>query len=212
MKNIFKHSAGFVLLFLIFNFIWTQCSFDSLPPEIKDIVELFLGPLVILSFFLWLILQFAWKIPMLDRLIHVIFSTYPYVQGTWRGIIKYEWEGKKCEKESFLVIYQEDAFSVHCRFFTDERESESNNAVLTKENGCWVLSYQYRSSESIERREENPVHSGTAVLKLDDSIKCFRLYGNYFTFRNTSGALDLVKINNKIAKSYHSAKLIAGEK
>jgi len=209
MKNIIKHSSGFILLFLVFNYIWSQYSFDSLPSEIKYIVELFLGPLFFLSFFLGIIFYFFWKVPFVEKVVRLFFPTNPVLQGTWKGTLKYSIDGELKQKETYLAIYQPDAFSVHCRLFTDERESESNNATFSNENGRWVLTYQYRSSESIHRREENPSHSGTTVLVLDDTIKPNRFNGNYFTFRNTSGSIDLVKASSKVAKSRESAKKLS---
>jgi len=209
VKNLLKHSSGFVLMFLIFNAIWSQFSFTQVPAEWKTIIELFLGPLVFLSLFLGIVLRFLWKVPLLEAIVRPFFATNPFLQGTWKGTLKYEWEQERGEKEVFLVIVQEDAFSVHCRLFTDERESESFNANLFDKNGRWNLNYQYQSSEATERHDENPVHTGTTVLTLDDSTKPFRLTGTYYTFRNTRGDLSFTKVSRKMAKSFESAKLVS---
>jgi hypothetical protein len=199
-------------MFLIFNAIWAQFSFTQVPAAWKTIIELFLGPLVFLSLFLGALLRFLWKVPLIDRVVRYIFATNPNLQGTWKGTLKYEWAQERREKEVFLVIVQADAFSVQCRLFTDERESESFNANFFDENGRWKLNYQYRSSEAIERRGENPVHTGTTVLTLDDSTRPFRLKGHYYTFRNTSGELSFTKLSRKKAKSFESAIQIKAKK
>lgn len=209
MKDIIKHASGFIFIFLVFNAIWTNVSFDQVSSEWKIIIELFLGPLVFLGVFLVLIIRIFWKVPLIKDLIRPFFATNPNLQGTWKGMIEYmcDKESKESkEKEVFLVITQEDAFTVHCRLLTDERESESFNANFYIEGGRWNLSYQYRSSEAIKRHDENPIHTGTTILALDNSAKLFKLDGLYYTSRNTRGNLSLMKLSRKLAKSYGSAK------
>jgi hypothetical protein len=208
MKKLFRHVSGYIFIFLIFNALWELCSFPQLPKAWETIIELFIGPLTLLSGFLWFLFRVLWKIPVINTILRPCFAINPYLQGTWKGSLKYEWEQKHSEKEVFLVIIQADAFTIHCRLFTDEKESESLQATLSEYNGRWALMYQYQTLESFERRRENPVHTGTTVLYLDDTLKPWTLRGHYYTFRNTSGELEFKKVSSKLAKSYNSAQSI----
>lgn len=208
MKNLFKYVSGYIFIFLIFNALWELCSFPQLPKAWETIVELFLGPLTLLSGFLWILFRILWKIPVINTILRPCFAINPYLQGTWKGSLKYEWEQKHSEKEVFLVIIQADAFTIHCRLFTDEKESESLQSTLSERDRRWTLMYQYQTLESFERRRENPVHTGTTVLYLDDTLKPLRLCGHYYTFRNTSGDLEFKKVSPNLTKSYASAQSI----
>jgi len=208
MKNIlFKQLIIIPVLYIIAKFLWDLLSKEFLPEILRGILSDLLGPLFLMTIVLWLFIYVFWKIPVLEKLTQLLFNTKPYIQGTWKGILKYEYEKKKIEKKVFLVISQIDGYSLYIRLFTNERISSSIFAKIVLYKGEYRIIYTYKNEESPDNKEENPSHEGFCQLDLGDNI----LQGMYYTTRKTFGELCFDKRKRKVISNFKNAQILFGE-
>ncbi len=197
-------------IFVVINYFWNLIPIQSLPDLLKIVIGDFIGPIVILSLFITLSLKFIWKIPIIGYLFRWLFNTNVPLYGSWLGEIEYEFENKKKSKKVFLVIKQPDALKINILFYSDERESTSDSASIINKNGRSTLIYTYKTEDMIKNKEKNPLHSGTAVLRIDASPRYFKLNGEYYSTRKTVGSMTFLRKSKKVSDSYKSIKKICG--
>jgi hypothetical protein len=205
MKHFDKFITGTVILYILIDFFWGKINLDTLPSPLGTIIELFLGPLFIISIVNWTVFHILWKIKYFEKLSQMLFDTNPAIYGTWAGTIKYKYHTEQ-EKSAFLIITQPDAYTIHCRLFTDERESTSETTSFLQNADSKKLIYTYKADEAVENKEKNEMHMGVTELKLSVLNGYAFLNGFYCTDRKTRGSITLKRISKKCATSYQDAQ------
>lgn len=214
MKKLSGKITAIILLYLVFGFFWGLVRLDAIPEPFGQILSDLLGPVVILSIFLGISLKYLWRIPLLNRLLQAFIGSNPILEGTWEGTIKWEGseQGKTVErtKTAYLTIFQPDAFTMHCWFFTDERKSKSLIAEYEVDKGIGTLTYTYESDEAVMNKDRNPRHAGVAVLRVESAGRQLSLDGYYCTDRKTAGSISSRRRSRRCAQSYLDASRICG--
>lgn len=147
--------------------------------------------ITVLGFALLLFDKWAWSI----RAIHPWFVDRPYIQGTWKGVLKSTYIDQQTEEatppiEAYLVIRQ--SFStIYLRLITRESGSETMVCNITKcEDGLYTVASVYRNTPRISVRKRSPIHRGAMLLRVQgDPVKA--LNGEYWTDRLTKGEIEL---------------------
>ena len=212
MKKISKISIiSFIsiTLYVILNLLWDSKLTDmisSLPAPIAGLINNYIAPVSIISFFFACILLFLWKVPVARKLTQWGFDTNTYIKGLWIGKMYFQWEGNGQTKTIFLSIKQSDAYSINCSLYTETRTSFSEIAFIDKEKGIERLIYTYDAEKAIKSSETNPQHSGITILTIGENKKI--LSGEYFTNQKTAGRIELKFLSRKNASSFKDAAII----
>ena len=147
MKKISKISIiSFIsiTLYVILNLLWDSKLTDmisSLPAPIAGLINNYIAPVSIISFFFACILLFLWKVPVARKLTQWGFDTNTYIKGLWIGKMYFQWEGK------------------------------GGIAFIDKEKGIERLIYTYDAEKAIKSSETNPQHSGITILTIGENKK-----------------------------------------
>lgn len=212
MKKISKISIiSFIsiTLYVILNLLWDSKLTDmisSLPAPIAGLINNYIAPVSIISFFFACILLFLWKVPVARKLTQWGFDTNTYIKGPWIGKMYFQWEGKGQTKTIFLSVKQSNAYSINCSLYTETRASFSEIAFIDKEKGIERLIYTYDAEKAIKSSETNPQHSGITILTIGENKKI--LSGEYFTNQKTAGRIELKFLSRKNASSFKDAAII----
>ncbi|GHT78503.1 hypothetical protein FACS1894130_05190 [Spirochaetia bacterium] len=193
----------FPVLYMVFRLIFGVIPLSWLPVEVSELIEDFLGPPVMMSILVFLTITYFWKIPKLNPVIAFLLGTNPFLQGTWKGTLHYTFEGDKT-KPAFLVIKQNNGFSLDIWLLTDERTSSSTFTHIERYKGSYKLSYGYSTEDSSKNKEINPMHTGFCWLLLD-STDSMKLRGMYYTSRKTVGEMEFSLRNKKAVLDYQKA-------
>jgi hypothetical protein len=209
MKNILNRQLILVpILYILAVLSWGIIPLHKLPDILSEALSTLFGPLLLMSAMYLILVHLLWKVPVLEKLVQLLFGTKPHIQGTWQGQLKYEWEGKKTEKTVFLVIKQADGYSINIRLITDERISSSTFADIMPYSGGLRIVYTYSNEESPANKERNPSHEGFCQLDLGDDSKTIQ--GIYYTSRKTFGEMIFDKRKRKAVMNYEQAKKLFG--
>ena len=210
MKIKVKFWGLFIILYGLFTWIWKYLKIDAfiarLPSEIGTLVNTFFNPVVILSILISSLLYLLWKAPGMKRIVQYFFDANPYIEGTWKGTLYYQWEGKNQEKTIYLSVSQKNAYAIQCNLYTELRTSYSELAFFDKSKDANRLIYTYGAEKSISDSENNPQHNGITILTLGENGKT--LEGEYFTNHKTSGRIELEFFSRKTVSSFKDAGLI----
>jgi len=198
MQKILKLAIVMPICFALCQFFWQVLPLDKLPDNIHLILNDATGPAFLLSAFIGLSCVFLWKIPIIDKIIHLLFDTNIYLEGAWKGVLDYTWKGEKRSKDAYLVIKQPNAFALHVWLVTDERISVSKSAYIDNYNGTYQLTYEYSTEDSSDNKIINPLHSGFCTLTLNNKI----INGCYYTSRKTAGRMTFSFRNKSTAINY----------
>ena len=205
MKNILNRQIIFIpILYVAMKLLWDLLPVDKLPEVLEGVVNDLFGPAFLIGIVLWLFIYILWRIPFLGKLAQYLFGTKPNIQGTWRGRLNYEWDGKKMEKCVFLVIKQTDGYSLNIRLLTDERISSSIFADVISTGGVQRIIYTYSNEESPDNKDKNPSHEGFCQLDIVDTSNI--LQGIYYTTIKTFGKLSFDKKCRKVIMDFNEAK------
>ena len=198
MQKILKLAIVMPICFALCQFFWQVLPLDKLPDNIHLILNDATGPAFLLSAFIGLSCVFLWKIPIINKIIHLLFDTNIYLEGAWKGVLDYTWKGEKRSKDAYLVIKQPNAFALHVWLVTDERISVSKSAYIDNYNGTYQLSYEYSTEDSSDNKIINPLHSGFCTLTLNNKI----INGCYYTSRKTAGKMIFSFRNKSTVTNY----------
>lgn len=208
MKIKVKFWGLFIILYGLFTWIWKYLKIDAfiarLPSEIGTLVNTFFNPVVILSILISSLLYLLWKVPGMNRIVQFFFDTNPCIEGTWKGTLYYQWEGKNQEKPIYLSISQKNAYKVQCNLYTELRTSYSELAFFDKSKNITRLIYTYGAEKAIYDSENNPQHNGITILTLGENRKT--LEGEYFTNHKTTGRIELEFLSRKTVCSFKDAE------
>lgn len=127
--------------------------------------------------------KWAWRWKLL-RWTHSI----PILAQEYSGIFTSDYDQK--ERTGALTINQ-TFLSINIQLRTSESSSRSLTASFSCLNGVQYLIYTYQNDPRGEIQDQSPMHYGTAILDVTNSLK---LEGNYFTGRKTSGSMHFCAI------------------
>jgi hypothetical protein len=205
MKNILNRQLIFMpILYVAAKMIWGLMPIDKLPEMLRGVLSDLIGPALLMITILLAFIHILWKVPLLEKLAQFLFGTKPNLQGTWHGLLKYEWEGKKVEKTVFLVIKQADGYLINIWLLTDERTSSSIFADIVPYGGGQRIIYTYSNEESPGNKDKNPSHEGYCHLDIAGTSN--NLQGVYYTTRKTFGELRFDKRCRKIIMDFDEAQ------
>jgi len=211
MKNIFFRQIIFIpVLYVAAKLLWDLIPIEIFPDLLIDVMGDLFGPIFIMAIMILIFIYILWKIPVLGKLSQFLFGSKPNMQGTWRGQIKYEYEGKQTEKTVFLVVKQNSGYNLDIWLLTDERKSSSIFANIIEYKGGQRIIYTYSNEESPYNKDKNPSHQGFCQLDRVDASNI--LQGIYYTSRKTFGELSFDKKKRKITLDFERAKTLFGIK
>jgi hypothetical protein len=114
MKDILKKQIFFIpILYVTSKFLWGLMPISCLPDLVKMVINDFTGPAALMSIIFFVLFLIGWRIPGIKIITQYLFGTKICLHGTWQGKLFYEYEGKKQEKEVYLVIKQSDGYSMN---------------------------------------------------------------------------------------------------
>jgi hypothetical protein len=199
--------AGFFpILFAVVQFLWEKIPIDIIPNQIQVVVNDLTGPVLLMTVIVTTSCLLFWRIPGICIVVRFLFGANIYIQGTWKGILYYRYNGEEKSKTAYLVIKQEDAFSVTVWLLTDERTSISKTVSIIPYNGIQRITYEYGVEDSTENKENNPLHTGFCVLDICLLNRKKKLSGIYYTSRYTVGRMEFDKKNRKTVMNYQLAE------
>ncbi|MDR2407675.1 MAG: hypothetical protein LBE13_06155 [Bacteroidales bacterium] len=205
MQRILKLAIFLPILFALSQFLWGLLPIVLLPNPIRLVVNDATGPVFLMSMIIWLSCLLFWRLPVIGNFVRFLFDTNICFEGTWKGILHYEWEGEKT-KPAYLIIKQANAFSINVWLLTDERTSVSKTASIIPYNGIYRLMYEYGVEDSPDNKGRNPLHTGFCTLDLHSNGKTKNINGLYCTSRNTVGKMIFTQKNWKSTMDYHFAE------
>jgi len=128
--------------------------------------------------------RFLWRYNPLEKT--------PKLMGEYKGVIEYSYNGTVAKKDTSVKIRQ-SLLSIKIQITTNEIISNTIVANIVEENEKYILYYTYITNPKCKYSKENPIQYGTCRLVLSDE-DC--LSGNYWTSRQTTGDLELKRVNN----------------
>lgn len=160
--------------------------------------------LPVIGAIVWLFDRYLWR----WRGLYPWFVKVPDLSGLYRGEFKSRANNKEGTGSCYVVIIQFHS-SLCIRYYTPESESVSIAYTFESDReGCKELSYIYRNEPGFLQRESNPIHYGTARLKVV-LAESPHLIGYYWTDRFTGGELKLARISSEQPRSIEACQQIA---
>ena len=211
MKKLIKLAVFFPVLFAFSQFFWKIFPEINLPEHVKSVLYDIAGPVLLMAVIIYFSCIWLWRTSVFNKLFSFFFGINCYIQGTWKGELSYHYEGKKKTKPAYLVIKQEDIFSVTVWLLTDERTSVSKTASIIPYNGIHRLMYEYGVEDSSENKIKNPLHTGFCVLNIFSSGIKRIINGLYYTSRNTTGNMEFTQRNRRTVMNYQLAEDLFGK-
>jgi hypothetical protein len=148
---------------------------------------------------LWL-----WRVALVQRIPRVPRQ----VRGTWQGTLTSLWidpaTGSSPPVKTVYLVVRQTASLVTIKLFTDESQSKSTLASMSSDDTGWTLSYLYLNRPEINVEPRSRMHHGSAVLDVSGR-PVIRLYGRYWTDRDSKGQLDFTRHDRKLADDFHEA-------
>lgn len=121
----------------------------------------------------------------------------PDLQGTWKGEIRSTWQDPQRGSTPPLIpatlVVRQSFDAIRCALYTEESESQSNAALLTKEAETRAvrLSFNYTNRPRASVRDRSAIHNGAAMLRVLNKDPR-ELRGEYWTDRRTTGEMTFV--------------------
>jgi hypothetical protein len=159
----------------------------------------FAATLVLALWDLWLWrLQLVQRIPVVPRC----------MRGTWEGTLTSFWVDPATgasppPKTVYLVVHQ-TATLVTVKLFTDESRSTSTLGAVIAVDNAWTLAYLYLNRPDMHAENRSRMHHGSTVLDVSGN-PATRLYGRYWTDRDSKGQLDFIKHRKNLADDFNEA-------
>jgi hypothetical protein len=206
MQKSLRLAVFFPVLFAVSQFLWGKIPIDVIPNQIRTIVNDLTGPAFLMAVVISFSCLLLWRIPLFCAGVRFLFGTNICIQGTWKGTLHYCYNDEEKSKTAYLIIKQEDAFSVTIWLLTDERTSISRTASIIPYNGIQRIIYEYGVEDSSENKEKNPLHTGFCVLDISSSGWKKKLNGMYYTSRYTVGKMEFSQRKQKTVMDYQLAE------
>jgi hypothetical protein len=205
MQRLLKLTICLPIIFAISQYLWGLLPINCLPISIRLVVNDATGPAFLTAAIIWLSCLLLWRLPLLGCFVRFLFDSNVYLEGTWKGTLHYTYEGEKT-KPAYLIIKQENAFSISVWLLTDERISVSRMASIIPYKGIYRLLYEYSVEDSPDNKERNPLHTGFCVLNIHSDRENNIVNGLYYTSRNTVGKMTFTQKKRKITMNYQLAE------
>jgi len=162
-------------------------------------------PVVMLVFGLWE--YYLWQLQIIQK----FFRVPRDIRGTWQGKLDSFWKDPKTNesiknKKAYLVVKQ-SAFHVSILLLTNESKSISTLANIFDDNISYSLNYIYLNKPHSRFEGRSRIHHGSASLDIVGT-PAKRLYGRYWTDRDSRGELDFNHRNTKIVNDFHEAEIL----
>jgi hypothetical protein len=141
------------------------------------------------------------KIPALNRLI------FPDLSGTWTGTLVSTWKSPETGQSpppipvTFWIT--QGVFSITVQMKTGESRSYSRRCLAEADAKAQVfrLWYWYDNRPNAEVSYRSTQHEGAALLELDVGSSPYRLVGQYYTQRKTSGDIRISRTSAKLIEA-----------
>lgn len=133
--------------------------------------------------------KWLWRLPLFqDWLV-----PFPNLQGTWNGELKSTWkdaDGRTIPPIPATLVIRQTFSSVSCALFTQESESYSAAAQISRdeESETLHLNYNYSNRPKATIRDRSAIHDGAAHLRIIERPGR-ALEGEYWTGRCTTGEM-----------------------
>lgn len=174
LKEYLKYFIGFAIIcyFILTLVCKSNNFFDNL--DISITITLFVS---------FLYIEYLWK--------YNPFEKTPKIYGKYEAIVSSTYDTKR--RKIYITIKQ-NLISTRIYINTKESNSESISSDLIKKQDYWQLIYTYENIPDALERNHSEIHYGTCRLKIIDK---FIVSGEYYTDRNTTGAIKKIKkLNN----------------
>jgi len=150
--------------------------------------------------------RFLWRWGFIPRLVNV-----PVLHGTWKGELESLWTdpatGKSPPKKIVYLAVDQTMTSLCLRLLSDESASDQVAGSLTHPaSGPRIVSAVYVNTPTVGRRDGSPMHYGGLVLRVAGAFPPRRLEGEYWTDRQSKGALAFDAHSSKTADSFADAQ------
>jgi hypothetical protein len=162
--------------------------------------------LALLVFDLW-----AWAWPGVRSLIN-----RPDLRGTWQGVIRSSWKhpdehrAKLGTIKTYVIVHQTYT-GLHLRLLTHESHSSSISAVLVAgSDGSATVYAMYQNNSRASLRSQSPIHRGGLILHVGGPPPT-SMEGDYWTDRQTSGEIELLRISSKRVQDYRAAEALESD-
>lgn len=148
--------------------------------------------------------RWIWRWNWVQRLPHVPRS----VRGTWRGTLASAWinpdTGQPPPQKPVFLVVRQSATTISAVLLTDESSSRSTMAKLTEDEIGAALSYIYLNRPKVKVEHRSRMHNGSAFLEVSGR-PANRLYGRYWTDRDTRGEFNFDQRCTAIADDFEEA-------
>lgn len=197
-----------IVLILILTFIITPLSslIEETISRNKDLNSLYsyvdiFSTISILTFFLFLINQYLWKLELLKWLVNI-----PNLNGRYEGELVSTFIDtstnlpivKKCVIEVYQTASKIKIYSYYGDLYTQQQTSQANSVseeIVEQSNGFFEIFYIYsNAANALETQLNN--HLGTCGLKYFPDIKL--LEGEYYNQRGLKGTIKVNFVQSKL--------------
>ena len=144
-----------------------------------------------INLIIWLLfIKWMWK----WKIFYHWLVPFPNLSGKWSGTIKSNWEGGNSEPIPTSVTITQTFFNIQVRINTEESRSYSIGASfdIDKDRGFQQLFYSYLNTPKSGVRDRSQIHYGSTLLNFEGS-KVNKMEGEYWTSRETTGEIELIK-------------------
>jgi hypothetical protein len=144
--------------------------------------------------FLWTIfIKWAWKF----KIFYPWLVQVPNLSGQWKGFLKSNWDGGKLAPIPTEVTIKQSFLYIQIKIKTGESNSNSVGASfdIDENRGIRQLFYSYMNTPKASVRNRSEIHYGTTLLHFE-GFNVDTLEGEYWTSRETTGELELIKVKD----------------
>lgn len=167
------------------------------------------SPLKLVSFVVFIIgtisvgvLNYFWR-PLWRRFPLLGRAIFPDLNGTWKGTLKTTWvdsAGVTPAPIEATVLVRQSLFGIHVQLLSYESDSRSQRVFpeADGEAGRFGLWYSYYNQPRATVSKTSAPHDGVARLELSRRAGEACLSGRYFTSRQTTGDINVVRESTEI--------------
>lgn len=163
--------------------------------KLPDVVTVYVIAAFVFSKWLWRWRVFrGWLVP------------FPDLQGTWDGELKSTWKdtnGQVIPPIPATLVIRQTFSSVSCALFTQESESYSAAAQISRDDdsGALFLNYNYSNRPKATIRDRSAIHDGAARLRIIETPGR-SLQGEYWTGRCTTGDMSFTFRSRQLVDTF----------
>lgn len=173
---------GVIAIIAIVSFIGCICLFDL---QLWDSISYSISAttIIVIAF-----INFAWKWPIFKGWL----VPFPDLRGEWEGVLKSTYKNAVAEIPIKLDIKQT---FMHIQIKLYSNESKSNSIVaafnIDEDRDILQLCYSYQNNPKATLQKKSPIHYGSVILDIKE--KGQQMEGQYWTSRNTTGDIYIIK-------------------